>query len=142
MSRKLRLFVSTLGCLLGFFAVTFAQSPVTFNHAVYNGVIFNNVQIDLNNDGIPDFVGVGPSSGDFQVTLSNANGSYQSPVTYHTINNEPFSTIIAGDFNNDGKGDVLVVIDGSGQSSGPGYEVFLGSGRGVLKNPAAKVALL
>jgi len=127
-----------LACTLILVAVASAQPSVSFTHDVYNGH-FRNLQIDLNNDGIPDFIGTASGFGNFEVILSNANGTYQQPVMYHTLNNEPYSTMVVGDFNRDGNGDLIVIIDGSGTSTGPGYEVFLGEGNGTLKLPFSKV---
>jgi hypothetical protein len=138
MHRNVSPYLCLLACALSLIAVASAQSSVSSTHEVYNGH-FYNLQIDLNHDGIPDFIGSAAGFGNFEVTLSNANGTYQQPVLYHTLNNEPYSTMVVGDFNRDGNGDLIVIIDGSGTSTGPGYQVFLGEGNGTLKLPSSKV---
>jgi hypothetical protein len=64
------------------------------------------------------------------VLLGNGDGTFQSPIyTAFSTNNVP-RAIVTGDFNGDGKVDVVIAGDGYGP------EVFLGTGTGTFKaNP-------
>lgn len=89
---------------------------------------------DLNGDGHQDiiiglgcdFSNSGCSTGAVLVFLGNGDGTFQSPKRYPTIGNAALPVVI-GDFNKDGKPDVLLV--------GTGVLVFFpGNGDGTLGN--------
>ncbi len=90
------------------------------------------VVTDLNGDGRLDIVGetsLGLTSS-VSVLLGNGNGTFQSHVDYSFSGLAQPNSILASDFNNDGKPDVVVV-------NGSGATVFLGNGDGTLKPPVA-----
>jgi hypothetical protein len=94
------------------------------------------VLADLNGDGVPDMavvinpVGANPlgSGNNLLVSLGNGDGTFQPPTTYPTANGGAY--VAVGDFNNDGKPDLLV-------SNGNGFNVllFTGNGDGTFEAP-------
>jgi hypothetical protein len=85
---------------------------------------------DLNSDGKLDIVAETSFSltEGVSVLLGNGNGSFQTRVDYLFSGLAQPKSILASDFNNDTKPDI-VVINGSGAT------VFLGNGDGTLKPP-------
>ena len=73
-------------CFLGLCVAAFGQS-ITYTHGEYPSKGFPGTQADMNGDGILDMVttGTGPTGKfGFYVTLSNPDGSYQTP-TFYTV---------------------------------------------------------
>jgi hypothetical protein len=65
------------------------------------------IQVDLNGDGIPDFIRNAPSE---QELLSSGSGTYTAHTYAQVPGGGPFGTPVAGgDFNGDGKADVVFV---------------------------------
>ena len=92
------------------------------------------VTVDLNGDGKLDIVaasGTFSLSSNVSVFLGNGDGTFQSRVDYPFFAffglSQP-NSILASDFNNDGKSDVVAV-------NGSGATVFLGNGDGTLNPP-------
>ena len=90
---------------------------------------------DMNGDGIPDIVALGSSSaynGEIAIALGNGDGTFKAPIltdyAAQYLNND--QGIAVGDFNGDGKLDVLVTDPY--QPSGAG--IFLGNGDGTLQS--------
>jgi hypothetical protein len=87
---------------------------------------------DFNGDGKLDLV-VANAGSSFGTTVSvligNGDGTFQAPVSY-PAGDEPFSVAV-GDFNTDGKLD-LIVAD-SGASSGNTVNLLLGNGDGTFQ---------
>ncbi len=87
---------------------------------------------DFNGDGKLDLV-VANAGGSFGTTVSvligNGDGTFQAPVSY-PAGNEPFSVAV-GDFNMDGKLD-LIVAD-AGVSSGTTVSLLFGNGDGTFQ---------
>jgi hypothetical protein len=65
-----------------------------------------------------------------QLGLAQGNSCFQKPVSYSTGFSP--STVLVGDFNNDGNADFAVSYQGSCES-GPGIDVFLGNGHGKFR---------
>jgi hypothetical protein len=97
------------------------------------------VAADLNGDNRSDIVVADPScslifppcptTGSVSVLIANADGTFNAAVSY-PVNGYPVS-VAAGDFNGDGKVDVVVA-----NANSPGtVSVFLGNGDGTLQSP-------
>src|SRR6267143_1625119 len=88
------------------------QSPITA--ASFVGSITAVAIGDFNGDGKPDIAvsawgGSGDTGGNLNtvaILLGNGDGTFQPPVFYQSINNT--YGIAIGDFNNDGKPDIIV----------------------------------
>ncbi len=97
---------------------------------------------DFNGDGIPDLAVAnatqsGPNNGLVSILIGNGDGTFKAAVNYDSGGNEP-SHIASGDFNADGKLD-LVVTNYGGGGEVANVVLFLGNGNGTFKNPAAIV---
>lgn len=114
--------IKNVGCET--WEVLLGQSNKTFrkSFSMYlgpSGVLGDPIAADINGDGINDIVGIGSYA--LSVYLGNPDGTYQStPLEFP---NSGLNTIVAGDFNRDGK------IDFAGASAGNGpsqvVDVFL-----------------
>jgi hypothetical protein len=80
---------------------------------------------DVNGDGILDLVSNG-----FSVLLGNGDETFRKGSSVQLIGDGP---IVVGDFNADGKVDVVV----SAPNSDPGESVLLGNGDGTFQTPIA-----
>lgn len=112
----------------------FAQNQATFNtmkttstSAVY---FYNAYSVDLNNDGIPDVIGETGSAG-FVTYISNGDGTFKPGYAYHFSSQYQANTPIAyGDFNGDGKIDLIAELSGTDQIA-----YFAGNGDGSFQSP-------
>lgn len=92
---------------------------------------------DFNGDGKLDVVGfypTGPFSDQMCTYLGNGDGSFQSLPCTFPDNNYDF-TPIAGDFNGDGKLDIIVGTCTGSVASSCSFAVFLGNGDGTFQSP-------
>jgi hypothetical protein len=111
------------------FTVSLGNGDGTFQKAVYypTGLAYSLAVADFNNDGNLDIVvaneNLNPST--VSVYLGNGDGTFQAPLDSFTTRDNIF--VVTGDFNGDGKMDI-VVIDGR-------ISVLLGNGDGTFQAP-------
>ncbi|WP_158942671.1 VCBS repeat-containing protein [Granulicella sp. S190] len=101
------------------------QPPIPYPHTI------NSLDVaDFNSDGIPDLL-VANADNTIGLLLGGKDGTFTAKPTI-TLPGSPLSQIAAGDFNGDGKQDVLVLSTGS---PGPAtLTVLLGNGEGNLSS--------
>ncbi|HWF66947.1 MAG TPA: VCBS repeat-containing protein [Acidobacteriaceae bacterium] len=114
--------------LLLFPLAAFSQTP-NFSAHSFTSAAGNIVELhgDLNNDGYEDLI-IGT-----RVYLSKGNGSYGAPLTYTLPKGSTYYSALVGDFNGDGKLD-LVVETNSGYGDF-GVSTYLGNGDGTFRAP-------
>ena len=83
---------------------------------------------DFNGDGNLDIAGCYNTSDQVGIFLGNGDGTFQHPIFY-AINPGSFYSAVSGDFNSDGKTDILL----SNYSSSSLYGIFLGNGDGTFQ---------
>lgn len=96
------------------------------------------IAVDINGDGIPDIIEAGNivtggDQGGILVFLGTGNGQYAPPVPYDT-GVSPGRALVAGDFNGDGKIDIVVAslcFDSSCAQGG--VSILLGNGDGTFQ---------
>jgi hypothetical protein len=115
-----------LTCTNGFVAILFGNGDGTFQNPTYYAVTGAKALIapvDLNGDGYPDIV-VSTQAGPVVLLNkgSSAPGTLGSPTTYPGV--APIGT---GDFNGDGKQDIL--------AGGTQFALYLGNGDGTFLSP-------
>ena len=125
-----------LTCAEGFVAVLFGNGDGTFQKPVYYAVPTTSVLIlpkDLNGDGYPDVAVSTPSSVIVLLNQgSNAAGTLSAPTSYPAPGIQ-FGLIGAGDFNGDGKLDLLGVANQVTQTDGFQFITYLGNGDGTFQ---------
>lgn len=77
---------------------------------------------DFNGDGKPDCISSGQNSGKLYALLNStsfggANASFTSEVVINTFDSVYINELLAGDFNNDGKPDIIGIMEGESQSN-------------------------
>jgi hypothetical protein len=87
---------------------------------------------DFNNDGLPDLAYLTTTG--FSIALNTGGGHFGPAQSYPLTGAANFQTIASGDFNGDGKQDLVFAI-GSGSVSGPAAYVS-GNGDGTFGAPA------
>jgi hypothetical protein len=128
-----------LTCPEGFVAILFGNGDGTFQKPAYYSVPATSLLIppaDLNADGFPDIAIANASS--VTVLLNqgrNSPGTLSSPTSYPAPPAIQFHLLGAGDFNGDGKPDLL----GTGFVDGPGIGfplfTYAGNGDGTFQSP-------
>jgi hypothetical protein len=100
------------------------QNPVTVLSGDFNG--------DGNDDlAVVNFGPLAGGTGSVSILLGIGDGSFQ-PAVYYAVGTSPISAVV-GDFNGDGKLDLVVV--NSGPSMGGSLSILLGNGDGTFQNP-------
>jgi hypothetical protein len=87
---------------------------------------------DFNGDGKLDIAAEGEGAGtQVAILLGNGDGTFQAPVNYTIISTSGLSpdAVLATDFNNDGKLDLAVSVDGNESF------ILLGNGDGTFQQP-------
>ena len=109
---------------------TFGQAS-TFNTGIVTNTLASG---DFNRDGRVDLaVGAyGNSGGEVYIYLGNGDGTFQTGATYHVgaQNSQPPGSIVAADFNGDGKLD-LAAADGFGSNN---VSILMGNGDGTFQS--------
>jgi hypothetical protein len=114
-------------CGQGYTATLLGNGDGTFQAPMlspFPGTTANFVLADFNGDGLPDIVyaySVSASGPGYAVSLNNGGGQFGAPKTYSLTTAPSGSFIAAGDFNGDGKQDLVF---------GTGY--VLGNGDGTF----------
>jgi len=130
---------SSVGVLLGNGDGTF-RSPVNTNVSCLSPTPLITVA-DFNGDGIPDLalVGNGCSFAGVDILLGKGDGTFsaslQSPIPFFGA-----QTVVAGDFNGDGKLDLAVLAQAQGSSDT--VTIYFGNGDGTFQTSAPKVTSL
>jgi hypothetical protein len=123
------------GCA-GFIAVTcFGQTApsFTFEESASGPTPSHVYAVDVNNDGLTDIIqdsaNPGITGSTFSVSINTGKGIFAPPITYK-INSSTWNPLTWGDFNNDGKVDIAVVLSGTNQVA-----IYLGNGDGTFQQP-------
>ena len=138
----------TISVLLNNGKGTFGTAKLITSIAALNPHLNSLIFGDFNGDGKLDMA-VAPNSrfngynvsNTVYVLVGNGDGTFQAPIVIGNVTPDQYTTterIAAGDFNNDGKMDLFVVLDGRSPCRGTEEVVLLGNGNGTF-NPLAPI---
>jgi len=89
---------------------------------------------DFNGDGNADLAFCDANAGRIGILLGNGDGSFQQPVYYSTgFGAGNGFSFTAGDFNSDGKTDLIASTPAAGGHYNPKFEVLWGNGDGTFQ---------
>jgi hypothetical protein len=91
---------------------------------------------DLNGDSFPDVVAANDNSHALAILLGNGDGTLQSPQQYGGLTSSAH-WIALGDFNHDGKLDVVAILIGHGSHRASTTIIGFGNGDGSFAPPTA-----
>ena len=138
----------TISVLLNNGKGTFGTAKLITSIAALNPHLNSLTFGDFNGDGKLD-IAVAPNSrfsgynvsNTVYVLLGNGDGTFQAPIVIGNVTPDQYTTterLAAGDFNNDGKMDLFVVLDGRSPCWGTEEVVLLGKGNGTF-NPMSPI---
>ncbi len=129
----------TISILLNKGKGTFGTATVIGSVAALSPHLSSLAFADFNGDGRLDIAAAsyypGNYSNNVYVLLGNGDGTFQAPITTVAAPEYTYTnTLAAGDFNKDGKMDLLVTLEGScsGWHGSAQYVVLLGNGNGTF----------
>jgi hypothetical protein len=125
--KHLRNGLVTAGCAAFISVTCFGQTVPSFTTAISaSGPAPSHVYaVDVNNDGLTDILQDSASPGItgsfFSVSINTGKGLFAPPINYK-INSTTWTPLTWGDFNNDGKVDIAVVLSGTNFSAARRHE--------------------
>ncbi len=138
----------TISILLNKGTGTFGTASVITSVAALSPHLSSLAIADFNGDGKLDIAAAsyypGNYSSNVYILLGKGDGTFQAPVTVDAAPTYVYpDTLAAGDFNKDGKTDLLVTLEGStgctGYYGAAAYLVLLGKGDGTFTVPDSYV---
>lgn len=129
--------IALFAALLSFAGPNLQAQTYVFGTASYSAPGINStsplapiVTTDFNGDGIPDVAILGPASSGWvlSIFLGRPDGSFGPRVDYSVQAVTGQASFAVGDFNGDGKVDVIII-------NSAGASIFVGNGDGTLQPP-------
>ena len=119
------LFVFGIGCAMTFSEVS--AQVATFTTQQYPLLGNTHIAADLNGDGRPDLAGAGANA--VSVMLGNGDGTFRAKTDFPV--GAQAQAVAAGDFNSDGRVDLVVTLNGPQLS----LALLTGTGTGTFNAP-------